>query len=86
MNLNNNFLKAVTYVAAPILMIGIAIFLKGFFENGSSVWTPIGIGAIIGAIFIFIMGMFMVATEEVLEKSYKGKKLIMIKNKKGAPL
>ncbi|PLT30793.1 hypothetical protein CUU66_06090 [Peribacillus deserti] len=83
--MNNNFLKAVTYAAAPILVIGIALFLKGFFENGSSIWTPIGIGAVMGAIFIFVMGMFMIATEEVLEKSYKGSKLILIKNKNGAP-
>ncbi|MEC1639851.1 hypothetical protein P9E76_19775 [Schinkia azotoformans] len=31
-----------------------------------------GIGTIIGAIFIFIIGMFFIATEEMLEKRYKG--------------
>ena len=72
MNSNLNILNAVKYVGASILTIGIIIFSFGFFASGSSAMTGIGIGTIMGAVFIFLMGVFFVATEEMLEKSYKG--------------
>ncbi|WP_051348711.1 hypothetical protein [Peribacillus kribbensis] len=73
--MDSKLLKSVINVAAPILLIGIGLFLKGFFESGSSIWTPIGIGTVMGSIFIFLMGMFLIATDEVLEKRYKGKRV-----------
>ncbi|MCH1624304.1 hypothetical protein [Fredinandcohnia quinoae] len=64
-------INAVKYVGATVLIIGIVIFSLGFFDSGSSTLTPIGIGTIVGAVFIFLMGMFLVATEEMTEKSQK---------------
>ncbi|WP_427037049.1 hypothetical protein [Cytobacillus pseudoceanisediminis] len=43
-------------------------FFLGLFENGYSVLTPIGVGTIVGAVFIFLMGMFLVASEEMVKK------------------
>lgn len=34
--------------------------------------TGLGLGAAVGAIFIFIMGVFFVVTEEMLENTDKG--------------
>ncbi|WP_409291472.1 hypothetical protein V1498_03600 [Peribacillus sp. SCS-26] len=68
-------LNAVKFVGGAILSIGIIFFVIGFTASGSSVWTPIGIGTVMGAIFIFLMGIFLVATEEVLEKSYRRKRI-----------
>jgi hypothetical protein len=65
---NSKILNAVKYVGGTTLTIGIALFLLGLFESGSSLLTPIGIGTVMGAIFIFVMGVFFVATEEMLEK------------------
>lgn len=48
--------------------------------------TGIGIGTIMGAVFIFLMGVFFVATEEMLEKSFKGIEVTKMKSKNGAPL
>lgn len=79
-------LNAVKYVGGTILTIGILVFMIGFFESGYSVLTPVGIGMVTGAIFIFLMGVFLVATEEMLEKTYKGKRVVSINRKKGAPL
>lgn len=72
MNLNANILKAVNYVAVVILAIGLIIFSFGFFGNGNNILTPIGIGTVMGAVIIFVMGIFFVATEEMLNKTKKG--------------
>ncbi|CDQ41218.1 MULTISPECIES: hypothetical protein [Virgibacillus] len=71
MKKNDKMLHAVTYVGATVLLIGIALFLYGFFVSGYSTITGIGIGTIMGAVFIFLMGIFFVATEEMLEKRNK---------------
>lgn len=61
-------LNATKYVGGTILTIGIAIFLYGFFVSDYSSITGIGIGTIMGAVFIFLMGMFLAASEEMLLK------------------
>ncbi|SHH64408.1 MULTISPECIES: hypothetical protein [Virgibacillus] len=62
---NEKLLKATKYVGASILLTGIAIFLYGFFVSDYSYITGIGIGTVMGAVFIFLMGVFLVATEEM---------------------
>jgi hypothetical protein len=79
-------LNAVKYVGGTLLIIGISIFLYGFFVSGYSTTVGIGIGTVMGAVFIFLMGVFFVVTEEMLEKTYKGIEVAPIKTKKGAPL
>ncbi|GAA0413167.1 MAG: hypothetical protein ACQEWU_13105 [Bacillota bacterium] len=71
MEINEKMLNAVKYVGATVLFIGIALFAYGFFVSGYSVVTGIGIGTIMGAVFIFLMGIFFVATEEVIKKRTK---------------
>ncbi|BAQ11128.1 hypothetical protein OXB_2657 [Bacillus sp. OxB-1] len=61
-------LNAVKVVGITVLAIGISIFLYGFFVSDYSSITGIGIGTVMGAIFIFLMGVFFVATEEMHEK------------------
>jgi len=65
-------LNAVKIVGLIILAIGISIFLYGFFVSDYSAITGIGIGTVMGATFIFLMGVFFVATEEMHEKADKG--------------
>lgn len=72
MNVNANILKAVNYVAVGILAVGLIIFSFGFFGNGNNILTPIGIGTVMGAVIIFVMGIFFVATEEMLNTTKKG--------------
>ncbi|MFJ7936592.1 hypothetical protein [Sporosarcina sp. NPDC096371] len=69
-------LNAVKYVGGTILAIGISIFLYGFFVSDYSTITGIGIGTVMGAVFIFMMGVFFVATEEMQEKVDKGIRVI----------
>jgi hypothetical protein len=79
-------LNAVTYVGLTVLTIGILTFIAGLIVNGFSVLVPVGIGTSVGAVFIFLIGVFLVVTDEMLEKSYIGTKVVPIKSKKGAPI
>ncbi|CAM3891623.1 hypothetical protein [Lederbergia lenta] len=72
MDANLKLLNATKYIGYTILTIGIAIFLYGFFISEYSIATGVGIGTVMGAIFIFLMGVFFVATEEMQKKTTKG--------------
>lgn len=79
-------LNAVTYVGLTVLTIGILTFIAGLIVNGFSILVPVGIGTSVGAVFIFLIGVFLVVTDEMLEKSYIGTKVVPINSKKGAPI
>ncbi|WP_102346173.1 hypothetical protein [Bacillus sp. Marseille-P3661] len=83
--MKSKILNAVKYISGTILTIGIITILFGCFKSSYSILTPIGIGTVIGAIFIFLIGVFFVATEEMLEKTPKGIKVTPIKKLKGLP-
>ncbi|CDQ41279.1 MULTISPECIES: hypothetical protein [Virgibacillus] len=70
MKKRKKIMRAVKFTGATILIIGIAIFLYGFFIHKGSSFTGIGIGTVMGAVFIFIMGIFFVATEETLKERF----------------
>jgi hypothetical protein len=73
-NLKNNspILNAVKIVGVSLLTIGVIIFILGFFGSPISNMIPIGIGTVVGAVLIFVMGLFFVATEEMLVKTGRG--------------
>jgi uncharacterized membrane protein YczE len=81
--MESKLLNAVKIVGLMILTIGVIIFSLSFLVSDYKLLAPIGIGTVIGAVFIFLIGVFFVATEEMLNKMNKG---IPIKHKKGAPL
>ena len=72
MNSRTKIVIATKNVGGIILALGIMTFLYGFLASGYSEITGIGIGAVMGAVFIFLMGTFFAATEEMLEKMDKG--------------
>jgi hypothetical protein len=86
MKSREKFLNAITYVGLSVLSIGIMAFIVGLIVTDYNILVPIGIGTSVGAVFIFLIGVFLVVTEEMLEKSYIGTKVVPIKSKKGAPL
>jgi peptidoglycan biosynthesis protein MviN/MurJ (putative lipid II flippase) len=65
-------LNAVKIVGGTVLSLGVIMVLIGFFESDYNILISIGIGTVIGAVFIFLMGIFFVVTEEMHEKSNKG--------------
>ena len=64
-------IKATRIFGAIILTLGIAIFIYGMFVSDYVYITGIGVGTVMGAVFIFLIGMFLIATEEMLNKSHK---------------
>jgi hypothetical protein len=85
MRSNLKIINAVGHVGLSVLTIGVFAFLFGLFESDYSFLVPIGIGTVVGAVFIFVMGVFFVATEEMLAKTNKGSNVVPFKPKKGAP-
>jgi len=70
----NPFLKmmnATRIFGAITLALGTAIFIYGMIVSDYGMITGIGVGTIMGAVFIFLIGMFLIATEEMLNKSHK---------------
>ncbi|UYG98073.1 hypothetical protein [Cytobacillus firmus] len=63
-------LNAVKFIGGTILAIGIIIFSIGLIENDYKLLTSFGIGTIMGSVFIFLIGVFFVASEEMVEKIY----------------
>lgn len=68
MEANNKILNAVKYIGGALLVLGSMLFIYGIVDSGFNILAAIGIGTIMGAVFIFLMGVFFVATEEALEK------------------
>jgi hypothetical protein len=62
-------LNAVKLTGGMVFAIGIILFSLGFIGSGYTTLIPLGIGAIVGAVILFIMGIFFVATEELLERN-----------------
>jgi TRAP-type C4-dicarboxylate transport system permease small subunit len=72
-NMNHiKVLNAVRAVSISLLIIGMMMITLGFLGNNNSTMTAIGIGTISGAVVIFLMGIFFVATDEMLGKLGRG--------------
>ncbi|WP_394236680.1 hypothetical protein [Niallia oryzisoli] len=71
MNTRLKILNATKFTGSSTLLIGMMILLYGIVSGFNSV-IGIGVGTIVGAIFIFLMGMFFIATEEMVENTFKG--------------
>ncbi|RTR27166.1 hypothetical protein EKG37_19985 [Robertmurraya yapensis] len=77
-------LNLVKYIGLTLLISGSVMFLFGFIGSGFGILTPIGLGMIVGAVFIFLIGVFFVATEEMIDNTHKGIQLKSMNTKKGA--
>ncbi|MBO0961682.1 hypothetical protein J1P26_18420 [Neobacillus sp. MM2021_6] len=81
MKVNEKILNTVKIFGGLLLAIGIATFFYSFFGNGYSNLTGIAIGIIVGAVFIFLMGIFFVVTEEMLKTTEKRIQFESVKRK-----
>ncbi|MCF6136539.1 hypothetical protein [Pseudalkalibacillus berkeleyi] len=73
MKANTKILNATKFAGGSVLALGMMMFLIGIVSD-FALWTSIGIGTVTGAVFIFLIGLFFAATEEMLGKSIKGTK------------
>ncbi|QCJ45224.1 hypothetical protein FAY30_14160 [Bacillus sp. S3] len=82
MNSRMKILNATKWAGGITLMTGIMIFLYGVVSGFIPV-IGIGVGTIVGAVMFFLMGMFFIATEEMVENTDKGIEITPIRNKNG---
>ncbi|AXI08842.1 hypothetical protein CV093_08300 [Oceanobacillus sp. 143] len=73
MNAHKQILKVTSFICGILIIIGTALFMYGYFVNGYQNVAGVGAGAVMGAAFIFIMGVFLVATEEMIERNRQRK-------------
>jgi membrane protein CcdC involved in cytochrome C biogenesis len=83
MESKEKILNIVKILGSTVLSLGIIMFLLGVFASDFSILTSIGIGTVMGAVFIFLIGVFFVATEEMLSKTTKGHRVIPQPSSKG---
>jgi len=74
MESNSKMLQVTRYIGSALLTIGIVIFLYGAFVTSLTSTIGIGIGTVMGAVFVFLMGIFFVVTEEMIMNSGSCKK------------
>ena len=74
MESNSKMLQVTRYIGSALLTIGIVIFLYGAFVTSLTTTIGIGIGTVMGAVFVFLMGIFFVVTEEMIMNSGSCKK------------
>lgn len=81
MNSRMKILEATKWAGGITLLTGIIILMYGI-AIGFNPIIGIGIGTVVGAVIIFLMGMFFIATEEMVENTFKGVEITPIKSNK----
>lgn len=82
MNSRMKILQATKWAGSITLLTGVMIFLYGF-VSGLMPVIGIGLGTIMGAIMFFLMGMFFIATEEMVENTDRGIDIPSLKPRNG---
>lgn len=59
-------LNVTRYISITLIIIGVTLFFYGYFVSGTHAITGVGIGSVMGAMFIFIMGLFLEVTTETI--------------------
>ncbi|WP_347861160.1 hypothetical protein U0355_10760 [Salimicrobium sp. PL1-032A] len=73
--MNSKTLNTVQYAGASILIIGIVTFLLSMMGVGDRTLTMVSVGLVMGSVFIFMMGLFLVMSEELTLRFKKDKRL-----------
>ena len=81
MNSHEKIISFTKLIAIFLFLIGTFTLVYGIVGNFGSI-IGIGVGVEVGAIFIVLLGMFFVATEEMVETTFKGIEVNSAKNKR----
>jgi hypothetical protein len=81
MKSHGKILNLTKLISIFLFFIGALTLIYGVVSNFGSV-IGIGIGVEVGAIFIVLMGMFFVATEEMVETTIKGIEINPVEDKR----
>jgi hypothetical protein len=79
MNSHEKIIRLTKLIAVFLFITGTLTLIYGIMSNFGSI-IGIGIGVEVGAIFIVLMSLFFVATEEMVETTIKGVEITPAKN------
>ena len=80
MNSHEKIIRLTKLIAVFLFITGTLTLIYGIMSNFGSI-IGIGVGVEVGAIFIVLMSLFFVATEEMVETTIKGVEITSAKNK-----
>ena len=80
MNSHEKIIRLTKLIAVFLFITGTLTLIYGIMSNFGSI-IGIGVGVEVGAIFIVLMSLFFVATEEMVETTIKGIEITSVKNK-----
>ena len=86
MRAREKLLNAVSFVGLTVLTMGVIAFILGVIVTDFKMLIPLGIGISVGAVFIFLIGVFLVVSDEMIEKSFVGTKVVQSNTRKGTQL
>ena len=81
MNSHEKIISFTKLIAIFLFFIGTLTLVYGIIGNFGSI-IGIGVGVEVGAVFIVLISMFFVATEEMVETTIKGIEITSIKNER----
>ena len=79
MNSHEKIIRLTKLIAVFLFITGTLTLIYGIMSNFGSI-IGIGVGVEVGAIFIVLISMFFVATEEMVETTIKGVEITPTKN------
>ena len=79
MNSHEKIIRLTKLIAVFLFITGTLTLIYGIMSNFGSI-IGIGVGVEVGAIFIVLMSLFFVATEEMVETTIKGVEITPTKN------
>jgi hypothetical protein len=80
MNSHKKIIRLTKLIAVFLFITGTLTLIYGIMSDFGSI-IGIGVGVEVGAIFIVLMSLFFVATEEMVETTIKGVEITSTKNK-----
>ena len=81
MNSHEKIISFTKFIAIFLFFTGTLTLVYGIIGNFGSI-IGIGVGVEVGAVFIVLISMFFVATEEMVETTIKGIEITSIKNER----
>ena len=81
MNSHEKIISFTKLIAIFLFFTGTLTLVYGIIGNFSSI-IGVGVGVDVGAVFIVLISMFFVATEEMVETTIKGIEITSIKNQR----
>lgn len=69
MDRHGKWMTVVKAVAGILGVIGLVLIVAGMFATGYNLLLAFGVGTVTGAVFLFLIGLFMAMADEMMVKT-----------------